>query len=163
MVRLVDDEHRGRGQEAGAAGGLLAQHQIEEQEGVIDHHQVGLLRLGLGLLAVTALEEAACTPQAVAAVHRHLAAQVIGQRHVERPEIAGGRLRLAGGHPGLQALIGGASVAGGEAQDALVRLVLQVVKLQEAEIVLTPFQERRADAGNQTLDQGQVFVIELIL
>ncbi len=151
VVGLVDDQVAVLGQYAALAG------QVGEEQGVVDHHEVGALGPGAG-----PVEKAAALPAVGALVAEaglrgglHLAPHphVAVHQHELRP-VAGGGLWEPGQDLGQAAELGGRELPA----------AAEHVQAPEAEIVGAPLEERRTEGQVQDApDVGDVLVEQLVL
>ena len=132
LVRFVEDDGVGLGQQVGDA--LFAQHQVGHEQGVVDHHHVGLLGLAAGL-----------DHEAVADARALLAQAVLARRGDALPDVGVfGHLRQVAAVTGL----GNA----GEHLD-LAQLLDFGARLQGAFVALQAFQVVMADVVAAALEQ----------
>ena len=154
LVRFVEDQRIARRQQLGDA--LVAQHDVGEEEVMVDHHHVGGERV-----APRAHHEA------VAVIRAALPEAVVARRRGLRPD------RRVFGHVGeIGAVAGGAE--SGEALDPVQLRRLfpcsgpafgnRATQAIEADVIRPPLQQRGASPRSQRLaHRGQIAVEELVL
>ena len=155
LMRLVENHRVGLGQGIGHA--LFAQHQVGHEQGVVDHHHIGLLGLAARLDHEAVADARAVLAQAVFTRGRHALPDVGVFRHIAQIGPVAGL-----GYAGKKLDLAQLRNLGTRFQRPVV--ALQAIQVVVADVVAPPLEQGHRHRRGQGLAHArQIAAVELVL